>query len=155
MTRSITGAFLLSLTLLSASWLHADPPAKREPVKVTEAALKLHRESLIFDGHNDLPWELRTRSGGGFVSLDISHRLTRLHTDIPRLREGGVGAQFWSAYVPVSSAAKGKAVTQTLEQIDTIHRMIARYPETFRFAGSADDVLAARREGKIASLIGV
>ncbi|MBX7105935.1 MAG: dipeptidase [Gemmataceae bacterium] len=135
--------------------LAADPPANRGPVVVTEAARKLHAESLVVDGHNDLPWELRSRSDGGFVTLDVSRKQARLHTDIPRLRAGGVGAQFWSAYVPVSSAAKGKAVTQTLEQIDTIHRLIARYPDTFQFAGTADDILAARRAGKIASLIGV
>jgi membrane dipeptidase len=140
---------------LALAGLAADPSAPRGPVVVTDAARKLHAESLVVDGHNDLPWELRTRSDGGFVTVDVGRKQARLHTDIPRLRAGGVGAQFWSAYVPVSSAAKGKAVTQTLEQIDTIHRLIARYPDTFQFAGTADDILAARRAGKIASLIGV
>jgi membrane dipeptidase len=130
-------------------------PASSARVVVSEAALKLHRESLVFDGHNDLPWELRARSDGGFVKMDISRPQPRLHTDIPRLKQGGVGAQFWSAYVPASSGPKGKAVTQTLEQIDTIRRMVATYPETFRFCETSDDILAARREGKIASLIGV
>lgn len=148
---------LLGGFVATIAWgvLRAEPPAPRKPVVVTDAARKLHAESLVFDGHNDLPWELRTRSDGSFVVLDIARKLPRLHTDIPRLRAGGVGAQFWSAYVPVSSVAKGKAVTQTLEQIDTIHRLIARYPDTFEFAGSTDDILAARRRGKIASLIGV
>src|SRR5205085_3299520 len=70
-------------------------------------------------------------------------------------KAGGVGAQFWSAYVPAESAKKGIAVTQTLEQIDTIHRMIAAYPDDLAFAGSVDEILAARKAGKIASLIGI
>jgi len=125
------------------------------PVVVTDAALKLHRESLVVDGHNDLPWELRTRTDGSFRTIDLRRPQPRFHTDIPRLRQGGVGAQFWSAYVPSSSARKGRAVTETLEQIDTIHRLIRAYPDTFRFAGSTEDILVARRDGRIASLIGI
>ena len=78
-----------------------------------------------------------------------------LHTDIPRLRQGGVGAQFWSAYVPADTAKKGTAVRLTLEQIDVIHRMVAAYPDTFEMAYTADDIVRIRKQGKIASLIGV
>ncbi len=134
----------------------ADPaPNPRGKVEVTEAALAIHRDAILVDGHNDLPWELRAKSDGSFHKIDISRPQPKLHTDIARLRKGGVGAQFWSAYVPAESAKKGKAVTLTLEQIDTIHRMIAAYPETFDFAGSVDDILSARKQGKIASMIGV
>jgi membrane dipeptidase len=146
---------VLILTVTFATTVISADPVASGKVIVSDAALKLHRESLVFDGHNDLPWELRSRSDGGFVKIDIARPQPRLHTDIPRLKQGGVGAQFWSAYVPASSGPKGKAVTQTLEQIDTIRRMIATYPDTFRFAETTDDILAARRDGKIASLIGV
>ncbi|MFL5328047.1 MAG: dipeptidase [Gemmataceae bacterium] len=133
----------------------ADEPRSRGKVEVTEAALAIHRDAILVDGHNDLPWELRAKSEGAFLKVDIARPQPKLHTDIARLRKGGVGAQFWSAYVPAESAKKGKAVTQTLEQIDTIHRMIAQYPETFAFAGSVDEIYAARAQGKIASMIGI
>jgi membrane dipeptidase len=143
----------LVCTLPALTWAAAAPPAR--PVTVSDAAMKLHREALVVDGHNDLPWELRTRTDGSFRTIDLNRPQPRFHTDIPRLRQGGVGAQFWSAYVPSSSAKKGRAVTETLEQIDTIHRLIAAYPDTFRYAGSTDEIAAARRDGKIASLIGI
>lgn len=148
---------IMGLAIAAAIFTLALPaqPAKPDKVKVSEAAMKIHQDCLVFDGHNDLPWELRTHSDGGFTKIDIARPQQRLHTDIPRLRKGGVGAQFWSAYVPASTAGQGKAVTRTLEQIDTIHRMIAAYPDVFQFAGSTADILAARQSGKIASLIGV
>src|SRR5688500_5909900 len=68
----------------------------RPPVVLTDEARKLHKSSLLIDGHNDLPWELRTQAQGRFDRLDIAQRQPKLHTDIPRLREGGVSAQFWS-----------------------------------------------------------
>ena len=146
---------LMYLLLPAACCLLVSAAEPRGKVEVTEAALAIHRDAILVDGHNDLPWELRSKSDGSFRKVDISQPQPKLHTDIPRLRKGGVGAQFWSAYVPAETAKTGKAVTQTLEQIDTIHRMIATYPETFAFAGSVDDILAARRQGKIASMIGV
>jgi membrane dipeptidase len=78
-----------------------------------------------------------------------------LHTDIPRLRKGGVGAQFWSAYVSTETTKKGTAVRETLEQIDLIHRIVRAYPDTFAMAYTADDVVRVHKRGKIASLIGV
>lgn len=151
----LVASTILASVLFITIVAQADTPPTRGKVTPGEAALKLHYSALLVDGHNDLPWEMRTRGDGSFSNLDIARAQPRMHTDIPRLRKGGVGAQFWSAYVPASSGPKGKAVTQTLEQIDTIHRMIAAYPETFQFARTVDDILAARRDGKIASLIGV
>ena len=75
-------------------------------------------------------------------------------TDIPRLRQGGVGGQFWSVYVPVELQGQ-EAVAATLEQIDVVHRMVARYPETFEIALTADDIERIFKAGKIASLIGM
>ena len=139
----------LCLVLLSCA---ADP---RPPVVLTDEARKLHADCLLVDGHNDLPWELRTKSGLEFRDIDIARPQPQFHTDLPRLRKGNVGVQFWSAYVPAETAKKGKAVTTTLEQIDVIHRLVDRYPTDLAFAGSVADIEAARKAGKIASLIGV
>ncbi|MCH4209351.1 dipeptidase [Bifidobacterium sp.] len=107
----------------------------------------------VIDGHNDLPWESRANRGYSVEGIDQELEQT-LHTDIPKLRRGGYLAQFWSAYVH-SDFEGGDAVIATLEQIDFIHRMCARYPGSFKLATSAKDVLAARDEGRIASLIGI
>ncbi|MFE7505149.1 dipeptidase [Promicromonospora sp. NPDC057488] len=107
----------------------------------------------VWDGHNDLPWELREQSSYDLDAVDIAQRLTTTHTDLPRLRDGGVGAQFWSVYVP-STLQGGAAVTATLEQIDCVHRMVGKYPESLRLARTAADVEQAWREGRIASLMG-
>jgi len=131
------------------------PPAKHAPVKLTDEALRIHREALVIDGHNDLPWQMREKASGFFKRLDISKPQPGLHTDIPRLRKGGIGGQFWSAYVPSSTGKSGQAVRETLEQIDVIHRMIRTYPETFEMASTADDIVRIHKQGKIASLIGI
>jgi membrane dipeptidase len=132
-------------------------PKSRAPVKLTDEALRVHREAILIDGHNDLPWQFREKKDLSFRKIDLrqSQKSLGLHTDIPRLREGGVGAQFWSAYVPASTGKKGTAVRLTLEQIDVIRRMVAAYPDTFEMAYTADDIVRIHKEGKIASLIGV
>jgi membrane dipeptidase len=127
----------------------------RKPVTLTEEALRIHREAILVDGHNDLPWQFREKKDLSFRHIDITKPQKDLHTDIPRLRQGGVGAQFWSAYVPAESMKKGTAVRETLEQIDVIHRMVRAYPDTFEMAYSADDIVRIRKQGKVASLIGV
>jgi membrane dipeptidase len=132
-----------------------DTAKARAPVKLTEEALRIHREALVFDGHNDLPWQFREKKDLSFRTIDLRRPQKGLHTDIPRLRQGGVGAQFWSAYVPASTGKKGTAVRETLVQIDVIRRMVAAYPETFAMAYTADDVVRVRKDGKIASLVGI
>src|SRR5207248_11453738 len=116
---------------------------------VSPEALAITREAILVDGHNDLPWELRTRSDSSFQKVDIARPQPRLHTDIPRLRAGGVGAQFWSVFVPSSTMKDSSAVRKTLEQIDVVHRMTRRYPDTFELAVSVDDILRAHKDGKI------
>ncbi|MEU3712344.1 dipeptidase [Streptomyces catenulae] len=111
-------------------------------------------EHPVVDGHNDLPWALRTQAGYDLERRDIAGDQSEfLHTDIPRLRAGGVGAQFWSVYVRADFAGD-TAVSATLEQIDVVRRMAARYPEALRLAFTADDMEAARADGVIASLMG-
>jgi membrane dipeptidase len=142
------------VVLLVSSPLLADTP-KRKPVVLTEEAKAIHREALVVDGHNDLPYQFRETKDLSFRTLDISRPQKLIHTDIPRLREGGVGAQFWSAWVPVSTRKSGTAVKMTLEQIDVVHRFVRAYPDAFEFARSTDDIVRIRKAGKIASLIGV
>jgi membrane dipeptidase len=130
-------------------------PGKRPPVVLTDAALKIHREALVIDGHNDLPWRLREKKTQVLRKIDLTQPQKDMHTDIPRLRKGGLGAQFWSAYVPAGTAKKGTAVRQTLEQIDVIYQTVRTYPDTFEMAFTADDIVRIHKQGKIASLIGL
>jgi membrane dipeptidase len=136
----------------------AEPDPKADapkPVVVTEKALAIHREALLIDGHNDLPWELREADGPGFQNIDLTKPQKKFHTDIERLKRGNVGAQFWSAFVPTSYAKNRTAVKVTLEQIDVIHEMVRRYPDAFEMAYGTDDILRVRKKGKIACLIGI
>ncbi|MGX6607401.1 dipeptidase [Micromonosporaceae bacterium Da 78-11] len=106
----------------------------------------------VIDGHNDLPMQLRGRYGYRVDGLDGPR--PDLHTDLPRLRAGGVGGQFWSVYVP-SDLPEPEAVVATMEQVDAVYRMVAAYPADLAVACSADDVERAIATGRIASLIGI
>ena len=106
----------------------------------------------IIDGHNDLPMQLRARCGYRVDRLDEPR--PELHTDLPRLRAGRVGGQFWSVFVP-GDLGEPQAVVATMEQIDAVYRMAAAYPAELAIAYSADDVERALRDGRIASLIGI
>ena len=107
----------------------------------------------IVDGHNDLPHAMRKLTGYDLSDYPLDQRQQRTHTDLVRLADGGVGAQFWSVYVP-SSLQGDRAVTATLEQIDFVLHMVAQYPEQLDLALSADDVERAFEAGRIASLMG-
>ena len=120
----------------------------------------------LIDGHNDLPWEIRDRFGGpgGFDFSSDTARLpppakasddfVPLMTDIPRLRSGHVGGQFWSVWIPPTVTGPA-AIKMTLEQIDLVHDLVARYASDLQMAYSADDILRAHQAGRIASLIGI
>ncbi|MGK5544008.1 dipeptidase [Streptomyces sp. URMC 127] len=126
---------------------------------MTEQLLARARELLaahpVADGHNDLPWALREQVRYDLDRRDIAadQRGSGLHTDLPRLRAGGVGAQFWSVYVRTDLTGDA-AVSATLEQIDVVRQLTDRYPGDLRLALTADDMEAARAEGRIASLMG-
>src|SRR5436190_5922245 len=141
--------------LCSAASLLIAQDKQRPPVVLTDEGRKVHFESFVFDGHNDLPWEMRTKADSSFDKRDIRQPQPKMHTDIPRLRKGGVGAQFWSVYVPAETAKKGTALNDTLEQIQLVKAMIARYGGVFEQARTAADVERIVKAGKIASLIGV
>jgi membrane dipeptidase len=117
------------------------------------AALDLLRRSPLVDGHNDLPWAIRNRPELDVEHLDPEAGIAGTHTDIPRMRLGEVGAQFWSVYVP-GVLAGDAAVTATLEQIDLAYRLIRRYHRDLELALTADDVERIFASGKIASILG-
>jgi len=119
---------------------------------------RILREVPLIDGHNDLPEQYEERVKNHLAQIDIRQDQSKLtpalHTDIPRMRQGRVGGQFWSVYVP--AALKGAdAVRAVLDQIDVVHRLEGLYPDTFEPARTADDVVRIHRSGRIASLIGV
>jgi len=120
-------------------------------------ARKILKQVPLIDGHNDVPWMYRKRSSD-LSSVDFRGDTSRFQpawaTDIPRLRAGGVGAQFWSVYVPPKLPG-AEAVQATMEQIDVVHRLCALYPDTFELALTANDIEHIHRRGKIASLIGM
>ena len=145
MTRVV---LLLISVILSAAVSHAQDD-------LLARARALHKEVPLIDGHNDYPWALREHNVERDISkLDIRVPQPKIHTDIPRLRAGGVGGQFWSVYVPAAMQGQD-AVRATLEQIDVVHRMMRKYPDTFELALSAADVERIFKAGRIASLIGM
>ncbi|MDZ4774587.1 MAG: dipeptidase [Planctomycetota bacterium] len=130
-------------------------PSRLSPAELHAEALRIHGDALVFDGHNDLLGEVRDLAHSSFDGYDLSQRLSINHTDIPRLQIGNVGAQFWSAFVPVSEMKTGTSARYCNEQIDLIHAMCARYPDAFELATTCRDVERIHANGKIASLIGI
>jgi membrane dipeptidase len=158
MTRRAASLVLL-LAAFTASACAAGPVTAR-PVPATAdphlaMAYRVLSTTPLIDGHNDLPWVVRTYEGGpgDVTAYDLRGR-TPGHTDIPRLRDGMVGGTFWSVWIPTQVAGAGAARVQ-LEQIDIARRMIEAYPEAFELALTADDVVRIFRQGRIASMIGM
>jgi hypothetical protein len=119
-----------------------------------ERARALLAEHPVIDGHNDLPMALLAQAGYDLDCCDIAAAQTaHLHTDLARLRAGGVGAQFWSVFVP-SELQGDRAVSATLEQMDCVRALADRYPDHLSLAFTADDIEETRARGRIASLMG-
>ena len=149
-------AALLLLALLVASAPAAAPASAQEDPNMAKAIRVLSRTPLI-DGHNDLPWAIRQSKAAPHDVHAPAHDLrarTPFQTDIPRLRQGMVGAQFWSLYIPFEATAEGAAKVQ-LEQIDIAEEMIGAYPDVFEEALTASDVDRIFGAGRIASILGM
>jgi membrane dipeptidase len=152
MTRVSFAALLACLVSMPTVMSSAQPSDK-----MLERATRILRDSPIIDGHNDYPMAVHEKAQGDLSKLDMRVPQPTLMTDIPRLTAGGVGGQFWSVYVPPPTPEQdpATAVSATLDQIDIVYGMMARYPRTFELALTADDVERIRKQGRIASLIGM
>ena len=143
-------ALLAAAGAVHVSAQPAATAAAAVPAKL-DAVLK---KAPVIDGHNDLPWEMRQRAKYDFTLIDVAKPQPQLMTDIPRLRAGRVGGQFWSVYVPADLQGDA-AVSATLEQIDAVHEMVRRYPSAFALTRTAAEVEKAIAAGKVASMMGV
>lgn len=156
--RSRFTAATLLVTLLWSHAATADPPSEQADLLVRARTL-LETVPLI-DGHNDVPWQYRKRTDNRIADLDFAADLSRLdhpmHTDLDRLRRGGVGGQFWSVYIPIGlrGGRPGDART-VIEQMDLVKRLVATYPADLEIALTADDIERIHEEGRIASLMGM
>jgi membrane dipeptidase len=144
--------------ILLASLVLAQPLLAQPTDPLQARAEAILKKQPVIDGHNDWPMALRMSFGEGWWRQELnqdSRKWARpMHTDIPRLKQGHVGGQFWSVYVPANVTGPA-AVKRTLEQIDIVHGLAARYPETFEIARTAADVRRIQKAGRIASLLGV
>ncbi len=151
-TKSLT-IIVMGFLLLGCASLNA----QNDRDDFRQQAIEILESVPLFDGHNDVPWQYKNRVGYKFSELDFydtTHLDRPMHTDIPRLREGRVGAQWWSVYVS-ANIPETQAVKETLEQVDFVHRLVEKYPDHFELALTADDVERIFADGKIASLIGM
>ncbi|WP_447765172.1 dipeptidase [Sphingopyxis panaciterrae] len=157
MNKSILLAGLAAFALLSTP-----AAAQSSPEAVATAALK---RAPVFDGHNDVPWALRERVDNVINDFDFQDTtdtakpdatppVPMMHTDLARLRKGHVGAQFWSVYVP-SNDDEPEAIRQTLEQIDVMKRLVARYPNDLVLVANATELEKAMKAGKVAGMLGM
>jgi membrane dipeptidase len=146
---------LVPFTLVLASLAMPKTVSGQSQDRALEHARKLLRSTPLIDGHNDLPWEIRTfkEAPMDVAAYDLRKR-TPKHTDLGRLKDGLVGAQFWSIYIPGEIKDSGYARVQ-LEQFDIARRMIARYPDRLAPAFTADDIERSFKRGRIASLLGM
>jgi membrane dipeptidase len=132
--------------------------AQSDEPRLAARVQRLLERTPVVDGHNDLAWELRERHDAAVESVDLSRDTAALprplQTDIPRLRKGHVGGQFWSVWIPADTIGP-RAVELTLEQIDIVRRLVAANPSAFALATTAEDVRRIASSGRVASLIGV
>lgn len=155
--------FPVSRLALAAALLPLSPLAAQEVDPATATANAALEAAPVFDGHNDVPNQLRSRVANQINTFDFEDTTDTgeahpqgaiMQTDLARLKEGKVGAQYWSVYVP-SNRDEAEAVQQVIEQIDVTKRLIARYPEGLRYAETADQIERAMTDGKVASLLGM
>lgn len=143
---------LLAAMLVSTSALAQQPIDPKVQARID----RILKKTPLIDGHNDLPWELRQNHDLRIEGLEsgTAKREKPLMTDMERLRKGRVGAQLWSVYI--NAATKGdEAIRQTIEEIDTVDRLVKAYPNDLEWARTADDIVRIHKAGRIASMAGV
>src|SRR4051812_47890680 len=138
----------LLLAVLTVMFAATNSQSQNRTISDAEV-MRVHRSTLLIDTHNDVP----SRTVEGF---DIGSHTGAGHTDIARLKEGGVGAQFFAVYVAASYVNGNHSANRTLQMIDTVrHDIVERHPNDFMFVTSAKDIEEAHRRGKIAALMGI
>ena len=148
-------ATTVAIALLSVSVPRAQMTADADGPKRLAHARRLIERAPLIDGHNDIPWRMREQKPRyDFDAFDLRQPRPTFHTDIARVRAGGLGGQFWSVYVPGTMQGQD-AVTATLEQIDAVQELLRRYPDTFEAARTAADVERIARSGRVASMMGM
>ena len=148
-------ATTVAIALLSVSVPRAQMTADADGAKRLAHARRLIERAPLIDGHNDIPWRMREQKPRyDFDAFDLRQARPTFHTDIARVRAGGLGGQFWSVYVPGTMQGQD-AVTATLEQIDAVQELLRRYPDTFEAARTAADVERIARSGRVASMMGM
>jgi membrane dipeptidase len=146
-------AVIAIVALISAGAVRAsDTTASPEQI---DRAIEIHQSGMLFDGHNDLPWQIRKLAGGSLDLMDITIDQPKLQTDFPKLKKSGLKAQFWSVYVPVETMDTGDSLLRTMEQIKLSHEMFRRYSQVFEVAKDSKDIERIVKTGKIASMLGV
>jgi membrane dipeptidase len=158
MVRQLQEFDVRRILYLTAALAMITTPAAAQDSPEAERVRAVLAATPLIDGHNDLPWQVAGRWNGDARRLDVTQDLSQLdppmHTDIARLRAGGVGGQFWSVYVPASLEGPQAAV-QVMRQVDLVRELVRRHPDVFAMAYTADDIERAHAEGRIASLIGM
>ena len=148
-------ATAVAITLASSALPRAQMTTDQETARRLAQAKRLAERAPLIDGHNDIPWRMREQKPRyDFDVFDLRQPRPTFHTDIARVRAGGLGGQFWSVYVP-GTLQGGSAVTATLEQIDSVQDMLRRYPDVFEAARTAADVERIVRAGRVASMMGM
>ncbi len=166
MSRLSLAALILALAPMTAIAQSADTAAApntasiADPITGAERARieKIFASTPLIDGHNDIAEQVKEKFNGDFSKVDLkadmSKKTPSLHTDIGRLKKGGVGGQFWSVYVPAELVGAQSAEAVHV-QIDVIRQMVNKFPDVFELAESADDIVRIHKAGRIASLFGM
>ena len=164
MTHTFRNSMLIAFAMVASQSAYA--ASQSNDAALASRVDRILAKTPLIDGHNDLPWEIRERFGNAAgvdlaastanlpLKMEDGEIAASLMTDIPRLRKGHVGGQFWSVWIPPTVTGPA-AVKMTLEQIDIVRTMTARYPKDLQMAYSADDIVRAHQAGRIASLIGI
>jgi membrane dipeptidase len=141
----------VSCSLITTEGAQSGPQSQTGDAKLRERAMKLHREAIVIDTHNDITspitdegFDLGARDGSG-----------KIQTDIPRMKEGGLGAEFFAIYVAAKYAKEGGAARRALDMIDGVHEQARRHPESLEMAFTADDIRRIHKSGKTAALMGI
>src|SRR3954454_10306932 len=139
----------LTILLLAAAALHAQPAGRQKRTVTDDEVRRVHDSAILIDTHNDV-------TSATVAGLDIGKPNTDHMTDVARMKKGGMGAQFFAAYVAASYVEGNRSAHRALEMIDTVkHDIVAQHPNDFLFATTAEDIRRAHREHKIAALIGI